>query len=70
MAVKKVAILSVYGNSLLHRKGSTHTTGGWEPEVTDKVATDSWGNWSSSCGDGLNSIGYRLSAASRPASRT
>ena len=36
--------------------------------VTDKVATDSWGNWSSSCGEWLNSIGYRLSAARRPAS--
>src|SRR5687767_9310873 len=34
--------------------------------VTYSVATDSWGNWSSSCGEWLNSIGYRLSAARRP----
>ena len=38
--------------------------------VTDKAVTASWGNWLSSCGEWLNSIGYRLSAARRPASRT
>jgi hypothetical protein len=30
--------------------------------VTDKVATHSWGNWSSSCGEWLNSIGVLAAA--------
>jgi hypothetical protein len=55
---------------LQERPGDVGTSGAAVTPVTDKVATDSWGNWSSSCGEWLNSIGYRLSAARRPASRT
>ena len=55
---------------LQERAGGVGDIGAAVMPVTDKAVTPSWGNWSSSCGEWLNSIGYRLSAARRPASRT